>query len=88
MFAVAPIIGCYKTTIPNLKTFDVTVPKTFSEAVASPQKEQWILAMDDQITKLNKKHTYEIVGRPISNYFPENGFLTRNQMLITSSPSG
>lgn len=69
MFAVAPIIGCYKTTIPNLKTFDVTIPKTFSEAMASPQKEQWILAMDDQITKLNKKHTYEIVDRPKDPYF-------------------
>lgn len=49
---------------PRLKIHEIKVPGTYREAIASPQKDHWIAAMNNQIAKLEDKGTYEMVDYP------------------------
>ncbi|KAI3281062.1 hypothetical protein DTO002I6_9976 [Penicillium roqueforti] len=48
----------------QLKSWNVKIPRTYTEAMASKQKDQWYAAMETQIEKLKAAKTYEIVKQP------------------------
>jgi Reverse transcriptase (RNA-dependent DNA polymerase) len=60
------IHGSYMTCAVDerLRSFDIRLPNTYKEAIASPQSQQWKAAMDDQISKLGLKKTWELVDKP------------------------
>jgi hypothetical protein len=54
------------STIPakTLRAYQVKLPNTYTEAMASSFADQWYAAMKIQIDKLTKKHTWDLVPRP------------------------
>ena len=47
----------------DLSPGKITVPKSYEEAMASPQKEQWKAAMDKEIQSLTGNQTWDVVSR-------------------------
>ena len=40
------------------------MPTTYTEALRSPDAEQWRTAMEEEVLSLNENNTYELVSRP------------------------
>ncbi|GJS81557.1 retrovirus-related pol polyprotein from transposon TNT 1-94 [Tanacetum coccineum] len=43
---------------------DTHEPITFDEAINSSEKDEWVRAMEEEISSLNKNHTWELVDQP------------------------
>ena len=55
-----------------LTTINIDEPNNFQEAMASPEKEEWLRACKEEIYELESQHTYEIVDIP-SDKIPLKG---------------
>lgn len=45
-------------------TTDVIEPSTFDEAMASPQKEEWLRAVKEELDHVEKMHVWTMVDLP------------------------
>ena len=50
----------------NINHSIINVPNTFKQAMQSPEREQWIKAMDGEMESLLSNHTYDLVHRPLN----------------------
>ena len=48
-------------------TEDIRIPRTFSEAMQSPQRKHWKQAMDDEIASLHKNGTWKLIKRRLAS---------------------
>lgn len=55
-----------------LTTTNIDEPNTFQEAMASPEKDEWLRACQEEVQELEKQYTYEIVNIP-SDKIPLKG---------------
>jgi len=45
----------------NLSVQDIAIPKTYAEAIASPQSEEWLAAMEEEVQSLRSNSTWRSV---------------------------
>jgi Reverse transcriptase (RNA-dependent DNA polymerase) len=50
--------------INRLRSYEITIPKTYKEAMESPQAENWLEAAKTQIDKLETRNTWDLVDIP------------------------
>ena len=48
----------------SFKSSDVVVPKTYKQALASPESQKWRSAMDEEMSALRENNTFSLVELP------------------------
>ena len=54
-------------------------PTTYNQAIKSSLKDQWTLAMDDEINALKKNKTFEVIDKPIGRNIDESKWVFKTK---------